>query len=172
MFMLPWFNNWDPAIGEYPLDWIRRMQTSADYLGIEPMQENMAYSIYARNAYVGIWLPEEQGFLISRYKMNPTPFLFVEYHWDTGESFGTAKPLRPLEVCPLPLLPEAAYHDSEQNAMLCAWLDALEEREPPIPTWDTVGERRLAAGNWSKQQEAKRKWLEQHPEKAIPKKSR
>ena len=170
--MKTWIDSWDPAKGEYPLDWLLRMRTSTEYLGIEPMQENMAYSIYARNAYVGIWLPEVQGFLISRYKMNPVPFLCVEYHWDTGEPYGTAKPLRPLEVCPLPILPEAAYNDRQQNALLCAWLDALEEREPPILGWDSVGERRQAATSWTQRQEAQRKWLEQHPEKAITKKNR
>lgn len=56
------------------------MQTSADYLGIEQMQPCMAYAIWARNAYVGVWLPDVQGLLIARYKLHPEPFLFVEYH--------------------------------------------------------------------------------------------
>lgn len=130
------------------------MQASADYLGIELMQARMAYAIWARNAYVGIWLPEAQGFLISRYKMHPTPFLFVEHHWDTGEPYGTAKPLRSLEICPLP--PEAAYRDEGQNTVLCAWLDALEERHPPLPGWDSVGERRQGAVRWVQRQEENR----------------
>jgi hypothetical protein len=127
------------------LDWFLRMQDSADYLDISRMEAGMAYAIWARNAFVGIWLPEKQGFLISRYKMHTKPFLFVEYHWDTGEPLGTAKALRPIEFCPLPLPPDASYHDEMQNAPLCAWLDALETRHPPCTGWDSVGERRRAA---------------------------
>lgn len=124
------------------LDWYLGMRDSTDYLGIEQMQTGMAYSIWARNAYTGIWLPDRQGFLITRYKIHPKPYLFVEFHWDTGEPYGTAKPLRPLEICPLPLPPISAYHDDEQNSPLCAWLDALEHSHPPLPGWDSLAERR------------------------------
>lgn len=144
------------------LDWFLRMQTSADYLGIEHMQERTAYAIWARNAYVGIWLTEVQGFLISRYKMHPTPFLFVEYHWDSGEPFGTVKPLRPLEICPLPLPPKSACLDEGQNVLLCAWLDALEERHPPLSGWDSVGERRQGSARWVQRQEEQRRLLHRH----------
>jgi len=126
------------------LDWHRRMRDSTDYLGIEQMQPGMTYAIWARNAYVGIWLPEQNGFVISRYKMHPTPFLFVELHWDTGEPFGTAKPLRALEACPLLLPPESDDWNEERSAPLCAWLDDLESRHPPLPDVDTVGARRRA----------------------------
>ncbi len=125
-----------------PDKWYQHMLRSTDYLGIEQMQAGMAYSIWARQAFTGIWLPERQGFLITRYKIHPLPYLFVEFHWDTGEPFGTAKPLRPLEICPLPLPPWSAYSDEEQNAPLFAWLDALEQRHPPLPGWDCLGERR------------------------------
>ncbi len=128
-----------------PVNWYRRMQDSTDYLPIEQMQAGMAYSIWARNAYAGIWLPEEQGFLISRYKIHPTPYLFTEFHWDTGEPFGTVKPLRPLEICPLPLPPRSVFHEEEHRVPLCAWLDALEARHPPLPGWDALGERRQFA---------------------------
>lgn len=122
--------------------WYLSMRGSTDYLGIEQMQAGMAYSIWARQAFTGIWLPERQGFLITRYKIHPKPYLFVEFHWDTGEPYGTAKPLRPLEICPLPPPPMSAYHDEEQNAPLCAWLDALEQRHPPLPGWDSLSVRR------------------------------
>lgn len=132
------------------------MQTSTDYLGIEQMQAGMAYTIWARNAYVGVWLPDAQGFLISRYKLNPTPYLFVEYHWDTGEPLGTAKPLRPLEMCPLLVPPEDKYLDEKQNAALCHWLDDLETRYPPVPGWDSVGERRQSVAAWKNRQAKQR----------------
>ncbi len=124
------------------INWHLAMQDSTDYLHIDSLIPNMAYAIWARNAYVGIWLPEQKGFLISRYKVNPMPFLFVEYHWDIVEPSGTAKPLRPLEKCLL-LLPSCSdYRNDEINSELCGWLDALEEHNPPLPGWDSVGKRR------------------------------
>lgn len=137
---------------ETPDVWYRQMQASTDYLGIKQMQPGMAYAIWARNAYVGVWLPDVQGFLIARYKLHPAPFLFMEYHWDIGEPFGTAKPLRPLEVCPLPVPPEASYRDEMQNAALCGWLDDLETRHPPVPGWDSIGERRQTVAAWERRQ--------------------
>jgi len=139
-----------------PDDWYRDMQTSIDYLGIEHLQAGMAYVIWARNAYVGVWLPEKQGFLISRYKLHPTPLLFVEYHWDTGEPLGTVKPLRSLEMCPFSVPPEAAYRDEKQNAALCSWLDDLETRYPPVPGWDSVNERRQTVASWERKRAKQR----------------
>lgn len=136
--------------------WCRHMQTSTDYLGIAKMQAGMAYAIWARNAYVGIWLPDEQGFLLTRYKLAQAPVLFVEYHWDTGEPFGTAKPLRLLEKCPFPALPDISYLDQIQNAALCVWLDDLETRHPPVPGWDSVGERRQSMAAWKHRQDRQR----------------
>jgi len=126
------------------------MQDSTNYLHIDNLIPNMAYTIWARNAYVGIWLPDEKGFLISRYKMHPIPFLSVEYHWDIGEPLGTAKPLRPLEKCPLPLPSLSDYRNDEINSNLCVWLDALEEHNPPLPGWDSVGERRQSNADFLK----------------------
>ena len=120
------------------------MPDSSDYLGIGSMLPGMVYTIWARNAYAGVWLPKEQGFLISRYKAHPTPFLSIEYHWDLGEPLGTAKPLRPLEACPLPLPQDWTFDQDSQNDVLCSWLDALEEDHPPVPGWDSVGDRRRA----------------------------
>lgn len=124
--------------------WMLDMRKSNAYLPIQQMVSGMAYAIWARNAFVGIWLPEEQGFLISRYKLSDQPYLFVERHWDTGNTFllGTAKPLRPIEICPLILPANPRHPDAEQEARLCAWLDALEIANPPLPGWDSVNQRR------------------------------
>lgn len=139
------------------LDWWGSMQTSTNYLRMEDLKPGMAYSIWARNAYVGVWVPEEQGFLISRYKCSPEPYLFIEYHWDTGEPYGTVKPLRPLEICPLPLPPQSSYLDQNDNEDLCAWLDALETRHPPFAGWDTIKARRESGAIWIRKQEIKRR---------------
>lgn len=132
------------------MNWVISMQDSADYLHIGSMLPGMAYMIWARNAYVGIWLPDEKGFLISRYKAHPTPFLFVEYHWDVGEQLGTVKPLHPLETCPLTLPLRPDYRDDDLNFALCNWLDALEEYHPPLPDWNSVGNRRQSASSFRK----------------------
>lgn len=125
-------------------EWYRQMQAATDYLPPFLMQASMTYSIWARNACVGIWLPEKRGFLLSRYKFDPEPYLFVEYHWDIGEPLGTAKPLRPITPCPLPLPVAPPYRDFAGGAALCAWLDALEMANPPVPGVDSVAERRNA----------------------------
>jgi hypothetical protein len=134
---------------EMVTNWCLMMQDSPDYLTIDSIIPGMAYALWARNAYVGIWVSDKQGFLISRYKMRPNPFLFVEYHWDIGEPFGTAKPLRPLEKCPLPSWSD--YPKDEINAELCDWLDELEKQNPPLPGWDSVGERRQSTAQFPKQ---------------------
>lgn len=54
------------------------------------------YRIDARNASFGVYDEKEKGFWISRRKMGDN-FLFIEYHWDTGEPFGTAIPYDELE---------------------------------------------------------------------------
>ena len=127
--------------------WYRRMQASDDYMGMDQLQAGMAYAIFARNAFVGIWIPDKKGFLISRTKFGKRPSVFVELHWDADPSFGTAKPLRELEPCLLPL-PAAGDLDAEQHDRLCDWLDALETANPPLPGWDSVGERHGSNRQW------------------------
>lgn len=136
-------------LSESVVKWLKSMQDSTDYLHIDRMRPGMAYTLWARNAYVGVWLPEEKGFLISHYKVYPTPFLSVEYHWDVGEPLGTAKPLRPLVKCPLPLPFWSDYRD-DLSSELCGWLDTLEEHNPPLPGWGSVGERRQSAASFRK----------------------
>ncbi len=146
----------DLADSESIHNWYRKMESSTDYLRMDNLQAGMAYAIWARNAYVGVWMPQDQGFLISRYKLSAKPFLFIEYHWDIGEPHGTAKPLRPLECCPLVLPTEIADRDAEQNQELCAWLDTLETRHPPCPGLDTVEERRQSVASWERRQAERR----------------
>jgi len=58
------------------------------------------YIIDARNSRLGIYVGPEQGaFTISRYKFGSN-YLFDEFHWDTGEPFGTVQPLKELLKAP------------------------------------------------------------------------
>ena len=139
------------------LNWVLSMQDSRDYLNIDSLTPNMAYALWARNAYVGIWMPDEKTFLISRYKICSEPYLSVEGHWDIGEPLGTAKPLYPLEKAPLNDLSLSSRDDLRINVQLCAWLEALETKNPPLPGWDSVNERRLAAASFRQRWDAKSK---------------
>jgi hypothetical protein len=69
------------------------------YMDMDNLEDRHVYKIIARNARYGIWLPETESFLISRFKFDNN-YLFEEYHWDTGPPFGTAKPLE--HIGPLP----------------------------------------------------------------------
>jgi hypothetical protein len=70
-----------------------------EYLKVEELKENFLYEIDARNARYGIWILKDKTFLISRTKFNFN-YLFEELHYDTNEQFGTAKPLKEIELSP------------------------------------------------------------------------
>lgn len=142
----------------YPiLDWFRKMESSTDYLAMDALHSGMAYAIWARNAYVGVWMPAEQGFLISSYKMDATPRLTLELHWDSGQPLGTVKPLRFLERCPMKLTEYPAKKVASQGEQaFCTWLDALETKYPPYPGAETPAMRRENAIRWQQRQTEKR----------------
>ena len=114
------------------------------YLTMPELTDGHCYQIWARNAYVGVWQADEQGFLISRYKVGPNPYLFTEFHWDIGTALGTAKPLAPIGPFPFALKDEREYTAEEAREVL-TYLDALEQANPMIPGWDSLAERRDAA---------------------------
>lgn len=67
-----------------------------DYIPMENLKPFYLYRIRARNAMYGIWLSQEQGFMIRRSKFG-NYYTFIEYHWDTGAPFGTVCPIKELE---------------------------------------------------------------------------
>ena len=69
----------------------RAMQDSTRYLPIDQLEDSCADLVHARNNYIGIWRASDSAFVILREKLGRL-FLFPEFHWDTGEPFGTAKP--------------------------------------------------------------------------------
>jgi len=71
-------------------------QKTDGYILMQDLKPDYAYLISARNAYVGIWNPKVNGFVISREKLG-RHYLFYEYHWDVGEPLGTVKPIKELE---------------------------------------------------------------------------
>ena len=67
------------------------------------------YIVACRNAYIGVYNAEKKGFRISRSKFGRN-YEFVEYHWDTGEPHGTARPQKEL-FRPEPFLGEKEFLD-------------------------------------------------------------
>lgn len=130
------------------LDFIQAMRDEdhQDYLKLCELKHNHSYQIYARNAYVGM-LAEENGFLISRYKMSPEPFLFVETHWDIDDNglLGTSKPLKIIEKFPFNTCNLDMYAQNERNSQLLDYLDNLEEANPVIEGYNTLKNRRETA---------------------------
>ena len=75
---------------------------SDEYIRMPDLKAGFTYLIVARNAHIGIWIPENRSFLISRFKFGDN-YLFEEYHWDTGEPHGTVKPQCEIEKAPFEL---------------------------------------------------------------------
>lgn len=79
-----------------------------NYIKISNCKEGYLYEINARNANYGIYQKLQSttwinSFLISRFKFSDN-FLFVEYHYDNGEPYGTVKPLKEIEMVPNEIL--------------------------------------------------------------------
>lgn len=68
-----------------------------NYISIERCKDSFLYIIQARNSNLGIFNKKDNSFTISRLKFSSN-FLFDEFHWDTGEPYGTVKPLKQLEL--------------------------------------------------------------------------
>lgn len=79
----------------------------ADWLGVHELVHGGAYRIRSRNLTHGVWCEKREGFVGIREKFGDL-FLFMEYHHDTGGSFGTVRPFEFIEMCPIEDLRE--YH--------------------------------------------------------------
>lgn len=123
-------------------EFYKKMQDSEDYLKIQDLKDKHVYTICARNANVGIWIELEKAFMISRYEVSATPYLFNEYHWDTGEPYGTVKPLKLIGKCSLEI--KDSYSENETKEIL-NYLDKLEENNPIISGYNSLQSRRKSA---------------------------
>ena len=111
---------------------IKKMQTKTSYIRMKDLKDGYSYKIYARNAYVGVWKEADKGFIISRYKTTLEPSIFIEYHWDIDEFYGTVKPIELIEKCPFD------FNDKE----ILDYLDSLEEKNPIIDGLNTLQKRK------------------------------
>ena len=124
---------------------IKNLLNSEDYIKISELKDGYSYKIFARNAFVGIWIEKENGFLISRYKTTPKPYFFYEYHWDYDDVIGTVKPLAEIEKCSY-----STIFDDKNNKQLLNYLDRLEENNPILPGYNTLKIRKEGAIKFGK----------------------
>jgi len=70
-----------------------------NYIKLPDCEHGAVYKIHSRNLSIGVFNKYSNGFIGIRSKFNDR-YLFTEYHWDTGEPFGTVKPLEKLSKIP------------------------------------------------------------------------
>jgi hypothetical protein len=101
----------------------------SDYISLEKCKDGFVYKILARNGTVGVFNKVDSSFTLSRHKFSSN-FLFDEFHWDTGEPYGTVKPIKELEQAPV-------LHD--ENQKLC-YLNTLTKNfeEEFKQFWDNL----------------------------------
>ncbi|MEH8017486.1 hypothetical protein MN202_09590 [Rheinheimera muenzenbergensis] len=119
-------------------------QNNTGYLSLSSLQHGSCYRIFARNAEVGIWDADYEGFLIARFKLGPEPYLFYELHWDSCADHGTVKPVEKLCDGPLHFQGEAERTSTDEQQLIDFLLDA-EQRYPLIAGRDSIGEKRESA---------------------------
>ncbi len=127
------------------LDVITEMLDSNGYLEMGNLKDGYSYKIDARNAYVGVWVETKSAFAISRYKSGPNPYLFHEFHWDTGEPYGTVKPLELIEKCPITLNDHCSRVESIE---LLNYLNRLEEDYPILKGYNSLQNRKASAAQF------------------------
>ena len=72
----------------------------ADMIPLEKCKDGFLYFLFARRSNCGIFNLARKSFTIRRTKLGHD-YLFDEFHYETGEPFGTAVPLEELERAPI-----------------------------------------------------------------------
>ncbi len=102
-----------------------KLKRLKNYLSIPDLKKGYLYYIFARNSHLGIWLPESNGFLISRFKYDRN-YLFTEYHWDWNDRFGTVKPLKEIEESPFAVKELGQIRYSQRSVIIDQEFDQSE----------------------------------------------
>lgn len=108
-----------------------KLLQSTNYIPIKQLKAGVTYRIIARNAFRGIWIPEEQGFVISRNKYGRI-YPFVEYHWDSHPCYGTAKPFEIIEQSPFRRSEILSILSENKTDHFHTYLRSLEEDEDTL----------------------------------------
>lgn len=70
-----------------------------EYIALDGCVHGGIYEIDSRNLSFGVFNSNCNGFIGIRHKFGHD-YLFTEYHWDTGEPYGTVKPIKFMSQCP------------------------------------------------------------------------
>lgn len=92
----------------------------ADFLPIAECEHGWLYHIKARNFRLGIYNEPKKEFIGIRTKFG-SRYLAGEDHWDTGEPFGTVKPIAKLVKSPFETLGE--FMDGDAGETIFDWLE-------------------------------------------------
>ena len=90
------------------------LKEDVKWISLKECKHGGLYEIDARNFSFGVFDENQRGFIGIRLKFRYR-FLDTEFHWDTGAPYGTAKPLKFIEMCPIEL--------NGENKKLFDWLD-------------------------------------------------
>ncbi len=96
------------------------MRKDVEYIPLANCKHGYTYKINSRNLSFGVYDKDTQGFVGIRTKFGER-YLFTEFHWDTGAPFGTVRPKKELEKCPIQNLDE-----SYKNTDLFNYLDTIK----------------------------------------------
>jgi len=105
------------------------------YIPLEECKHGGLYKISARNFSLGVYDEKAKGFIGVRTKWSDV-YLFTEYHWDTGEPYGTVRPKELVGQYPgevfegQSIVNEKGEKFYRDNAELKAWLDQKKEQMP------------------------------------------
>ncbi len=102
-----------------------------EFIPLDQCEHGWLYHIKARNFRLGIYNEVEKEFIGIRTKFG-SRYLFGEYHWDTGEPFGTVKPITKLEQAPFEKLSER--DDGDAGETIFDWLE-VKDTEYPREKW-------------------------------------
>lgn len=97
-------------------EWVNNYKTPY-WIKLYNCQHGFLYHIAARNFCLGVFNESTKSFFGIRYKFG-NQYIDDEYHWDTGEPYGTAKPLQLLGKSPFP--------DISDPDQLFEWLQSME----------------------------------------------
>lgn len=115
----------------------------ATYLRHEDCVVGNLYALASRNLTFGVYrgMPEA-GFVGIREKFG-SEYLFTEYHYDVGKSFGTAQPFVDLGPCPVTSLGEDLGTECTQHRR-----PALYDKTKPNTIKTYKGEDFILPGTW------------------------
>ena len=94
---------------------------------LKDCKQGFLYKINSRNLAFGVFNEKVDGFVGIRTKFG-VRYLFIEFHYETGAPFGTVRPEKELELCPILDLKEGASDGEffKTNKELFDWLEEKE----------------------------------------------